>query len=63
MIFTHLHRRALLRSAGLAALAAALAPAAAQTAAWPSKPVRWVVAYPAGGGSAFLTRQLAPQLG
>jgi tripartite-type tricarboxylate transporter receptor subunit TctC len=30
--------------------------------AWPSKPVRWVVAYPAGGGSDFLARQLSPQL-
>lgn len=30
---------------------------------WPSKPIRWVVAYPAGGGSDFLARQLAPQLG
>jgi tripartite-type tricarboxylate transporter receptor subunit TctC len=30
---------------------------------WPAKPIRWVVAYPAGGGSDFLARQLAPQLG
>jgi len=29
---------------------------------WPSKPIHWVVAYPAGGGSDFLARQLAPQL-
>lgn len=29
---------------------------------WPAKPLRWVVAYPAGGGSDFLARQLAPQL-
>lgn len=35
--------------------------AAADT--WPAKPIRWVVAYPAGGGSDFLARQLAPQLG
>jgi tripartite-type tricarboxylate transporter receptor subunit TctC len=41
----------------------ALAPLAAQAQAWPSKPIRWVVAYPAGGGSDFLARQLAPQLG
>jgi tripartite-type tricarboxylate transporter receptor subunit TctC len=46
------------------ALASALiAPAMAQAQAWPNKPVRWVVAYPAGGGSDFLARQLAPQLG
>lgn len=51
----------------------ALALAAASTAiatplrsfaqGWPAKPIRWVVAYPAGGGSDFLARQLAPQLG
>jgi tripartite-type tricarboxylate transporter receptor subunit TctC len=35
-------------------------PAFAQT--WPSKSIRWVVAYPAGGGSDFLARQLAPPL-
>lgn len=40
-----------------------LAPLGAQAQAWPSKPIRWVVAYPAGGGSDFLARQLAPQLG
>ncbi|WP_416761066.1 Bug family tripartite tricarboxylate transporter substrate binding protein [Roseateles sp. So40a] len=39
----------------------ASSPARADT--WPSKPVRWVVAYPAGGGSDFLARQLAPVLG
>ncbi len=44
-------------------LAASLLPAAAQAQAWPAKPVRWVVAYPAGGGSDFLARQVAPQLG
>ena len=60
-------RRALLRSTRLllsaTALAATLALFAAHAQAWPSKPVRWVVAYPAGGGSDFLARQLAPQLG
>ncbi len=35
----------------------------AQAQTWPTKPVRWVVAFPAGGGSDFLARQLAPQLG
>ena len=48
---------------GAAVLAAGLLPAAAKAQAWPAKPVRWVVAYPAGGGSDFLARQLAPQLG
>ncbi len=46
-----------------AVLAAVCSPAAVQAQAWPTKPVRWVVAYPAGGGSDFLARQLAPQLG
>jgi tripartite-type tricarboxylate transporter receptor subunit TctC len=47
------------------ALAGALVSAGPAHAAdaWPSKPIRWVVAYPAGGGSDFLARQLAPQLG
>lgn len=52
------------RSYVLALAVAGLAPLAVQAQpAWPSKPVRWVVAYPAGGGSDFLARQLAPQLG
>lgn len=52
------------RHALLAGFAAAvLAPGAALAQAWPTKPIRWVVAYPAGGGSDFLARQLAPQLG
>ena len=53
-------RRSTLALAALALLSAPL-PALAQS--WPSaKPIRWVVAYPAGGGSDFLARQLAPQL-
>jgi len=51
------------RSATLALAATLAAPLAVHAQAWPSKPVRWVVAYPAGGGSDFLARQLAPQLG
>lgn len=45
------------------ALAASLLPVASQAQSWPTHSVRWVVAYPAGGGSDFLARQLAPQLG
>lgn len=52
-------RRALL----LAAAAAPFAGAASAQAGYPNRPVRWIVAYPAGGGSDFLARQLAPQLG
>jgi tripartite-type tricarboxylate transporter receptor subunit TctC len=51
------------RLLGLAALAVLATPGLASADTWPSKPVRWVVAYPAGGGSDFLARQLAPQLG
>jgi tripartite-type tricarboxylate transporter receptor subunit TctC len=48
----------------MAALGAScLGVPAARADSWPAKPVRWVVAYPAGGGSDFLARQLAPQLG
>lgn len=51
------------RLIGLATLATVTLPGIAWADTWPSKPVRWVVAYPAGGGSDFLARQLAPQLG
>ncbi|MBW8829824.1 MAG: tripartite tricarboxylate transporter substrate binding protein [Burkholderiales bacterium] len=48
----------------LAAASAAIAmPLGSFAQGWPAKPIRWVVAYPAGGGSDFLARQLAPQLG
>jgi tripartite-type tricarboxylate transporter receptor subunit TctC len=40
----------------------AVTPLVTNAQTWPSKPIRWVVAYPAGGGSDFLARQLAPQL-
>ena len=50
--------RAVRRRAALAA--AALAPAAprAARAAWPERPVRWIVGYPAGGGTDVLARLL-----
>ena len=56
-------------AAALVAFAAtAFAPQAqAQAPAFPTKPVRWVVGYPAGGGTDFLARtagaQLSQQLG
>ena len=61
-------RRAALGLARLPAalVLAALLPAAAVAAepVWPAaRPIRWVVAYPAGGGSDFLARQLAGPLG
>ncbi len=60
-------RRDFLRRSGLA-LATALAasvgplPAQAQTATWPTKPVRLVVAFPAGGLADVLARMLQAQL-
>jgi tripartite-type tricarboxylate transporter receptor subunit TctC len=41
----------------------ALLPGAASAQAWPAKPVRIVVAYPAGGGIDVMARQLAERLG
>ena len=51
------------RALAAAASALAAAPLATLAQSWPARPIRWVVAYPAGGGSDFLARQLAPQLG
>ncbi|MDQ0611808.1 tripartite-type tricarboxylate transporter receptor subunit TctC [Variovorax sp. W1I1] len=36
--------------------------APAQTVAYPTKPVRWVVGYPAGGGTDFLARTVGAQV-
>jgi len=58
-----MHTRPSRRLFAALALAAWLAPLQGHAQAWPAKPIRWVVAYPAGGGSDFLARQLAPQLG
>ncbi len=60
-----LHRRSLLALAAgaLGPGAAFLGPGARAADAWPSRPLRWIVAYPAAGGSDFLARQIAPQMG
>jgi len=44
-----------------AAITLAAFPAASQ--AWPTKPIRWVVGYPAGGGTDNIVRVLAEQMG
>ena len=58
----------LTRRAGLIGLAAsALAPAVARAQQFPTRPVKWIVGYPAGGGTDVLARLLgaaiSPQLG
>ena len=60
-----LHRRSLLAlAAGAFGPSAALLGASARAAeAYPDHALRWIVAYPAAGGSDFLARQLAPQMG
>jgi tripartite-type tricarboxylate transporter receptor subunit TctC len=53
-------RRALLRLAALACLAAA--PLAAVAQAFPSKPIRWVVPFTAGGPADIIARAMQPKL-
>ena len=44
----------------VAASLLALGQAQAQPSSYPTKPIRWVVGYPAGGGTDFLARPWAP---
>jgi Uncharacterized protein conserved in bacteria len=55
-------RRSLLAALCLSALVPPLAHAQSQPAAWPAKPIRIVVAYPAGGVSDTVARALADKL-
>src|ERR1700759_1998703 len=43
--------------------ASVLSSAARAADPYPNHALRWIVAYPAAGGSDFLARQLAPQMG
>jgi tripartite-type tricarboxylate transporter receptor subunit TctC len=47
-------------AAAIAALSLATGAGAQQ--AWPSKPIRWLVPYPPGGGTDIVARALAPKL-
>ncbi len=63
MRLTHVARGAVLSAAGLLLLAAsALAPAAAQTD-FPTKPIRMVVGFAAGGGNDIFARLVGAKLG
>jgi tripartite-type tricarboxylate transporter receptor subunit TctC len=55
----HFTRRGLLAAL---ALTACCASSMAQAQSYPTKPVRWVVGYPAGGGTDFLARTAGAQL-
>ncbi|MFD0668509.1 Bug family tripartite tricarboxylate transporter substrate binding protein [Ramlibacter sp. MAHUQ-53] len=55
-------RRRLALGLGLATLSAASAPALAQTAAYPNRPVRLIVGFPAGTGPDIVARILAQKL-
>ena len=54
--------RVLLGMALAAAAMLALAPGAAQAQNWPTKPIKFVVAYPAGGGADFIARLFSERM-
>jgi tripartite-type tricarboxylate transporter receptor subunit TctC len=58
-----LSRRALGRAALGAALAAPAAARAQPAAAWPTRPLRWLVGYPPGGATDVVVRLLANAMG
>jgi tripartite-type tricarboxylate transporter receptor subunit TctC len=49
-------------AAALAVAPFALAVAASAQQAWPTKPIRWLIPYPPGGGTDIVARALAPKM-
>ncbi|MFN4014092.1 MAG: Bug family tripartite tricarboxylate transporter substrate binding protein [Reyranella sp.] len=58
-----LSRRHLLFAGAAAATVAPSGLAAAQTAAWPTKPIRWIVNFPPAGAADIMSRALAEYFG
>lgn len=56
-------RRDLIRAIGALAATSPLTHALAQPAAWPQRPVRWILSQPAGAGPDILARYVGEQLG
>jgi tripartite-type tricarboxylate transporter receptor subunit TctC len=54
--------RRLFATAAALGLLLSVAPGLAQAPSWPAKGIRWVVPYPAGGGSDFLARTIGQAL-
>jgi tripartite-type tricarboxylate transporter receptor subunit TctC len=55
-------RRTLCAAFGGAALLALAAPASAQDAAWPTKPIRVIVTFPPGGSADAIVRAISPRV-
>jgi tripartite-type tricarboxylate transporter receptor subunit TctC len=57
-----MHRRVLLTSIALAAVAAAVTPVAHAQSSWPAKPITLIVPFPPGGGTDAFARPLSVHL-
>ena len=59
---THARRNLLMSMLAAAAAAALPGPVVAQTQAWPSRPIKWIVPFPPGGPTDIFSRSVAQQL-